>query len=373
MDTNSKQSFWQKLNTSWLTTVSLFILLIYILTSIFAYYLAPDNSTQANEQISENALHKAGTKVKLLTINEEHKEEKTNSLSVLINGQKNQKKYIPIENYKVVGDSVVFEHYLGINPFTGKKLPVKQETVSIKSLETIPNNKEPIPQIEIRKYPFGTDGYGRCVLSRTIIGSRISMVVGLLAVLISLSIGITVGLLAGYVGGKLDDFLMLVINTIWSVPTILLVFAIVLAMGRGIQIIYIAVGLTLWVDVARIVRGQVLSLKENVYIDAARSLGFGQVKILLKHILPNIMGPIWVVAMGNFATAIILEAGLSYLGFGIQPPMPSWGNMLNENYGYALSGNYMLAVIPSLAIVFLVLCVNIIGNALRDAYDVKID
>jgi peptide/nickel transport system permease protein len=201
----------------------------------------------------------------------------------------------------------------------------------------------------------------------------VSLTVGLCAVFISLTIGILIGLIGGYFGGKTDAALMLFVNTIWSIPTLLLVFAIVLALGRGMHILYLAIGLTLWVDVARLVRGQVIQTKENVYIEAAKSLGFQSQRIMFKHILPNILGPIIVVATGNFATAIILEAGLSYLGFGVQPPMPSWGSMLNENYGYALSGNYYLAVIPALAIVLLVLSVNILGNSIRDYYDVKID
>lgn len=370
---NSNLKLWKKLSSTWLTKISLFVIFIYCVTAIFAYLIAPDNTKEANEQISEMALHAPGTKIDLLTIRTQTEKEKQSFLSVLIKGKKSQNQYIPIIKYTQIKDTVIFDHYLGINPFTKKRLVDKTEKNNIKYFELSGEGNNAKLNILKKQYPLGSDGFGRCLLSRAIIGARISMTVGILAVIISLSIGILIGLIAGYAGGRTDDILMLIINIIWSVPTILLVFAIVLAMGRGIQIIYFAVGLTLWVDVARIVRGQVLSLKENIYIDAARSLGYNKNRILFKHILPNIMGPIWVVATGNFATAIILEAGLSYLGFGIQPPMPSWGNMLNENYGYALSGNYSLAIIPSLAIVILVLCVNIIGNALRDAYDVKID
>ncbi|HMG15945.1 MAG TPA: ABC transporter permease [Saprospiraceae bacterium] len=353
------------------TGICIIILCLYFLTAVFAYLLAPDNSTDANEQITEIALHSPGTSIKVVQI--KRPEIKENPIIKFFKGTKMIKTYIPIINYTVYKDSIRLIQYKGINPFTKKKIPTQVSNYSLNIFITSNTNGKKIPVTAIKNYPFATDGYGRCILSRIIIGSRISMTVGILAVIISLTMGVVVGLLAGYSGGKIDDFLMLLINTIWSIPTLLLVFAIVMAMGRGIQIIYLAVGLTLWVDVARIVRGQVLSLKENIYIDAARSLGYGKIRIVRKHILPNILGPILVVATGNFATAIILEAGLSYLGFGIQPPRPSWGNMLNENYGYALSGNYLVALIPALAIVVLVLSVNIIGNGLRDAYDVKID
>ena len=164
---------------------------------------------------------------------------------------------------------------------------------------------------------------------------------------------------------------MLLINTVWSIPTLLLVFAIVLALGRGVSIIFLAVGLTMWVDVARIVRGQVLALKEVQFVEAAQSMGFRTWRILSKHILPNCMGPVMVVAAANFAMAILIEAGLSYLGFGIQPPQPSWGTMLNENYGYAIGGKPFLALTPALAIMLMVLAFNLVGNGLRDALDVK--
>lgn len=373
MENRLSSNIGSKIFNNNLVACSFTVLFVYLLTAIFAYLIAPDNSSDANEQISELALHPPGFSIKVLKIKKADTEKKENLSLILFRGSRKQESFIPIYQYAIVQDSIKIKHYKGINPFTKESLKSNEEYYSKAYFSKEPNISSKPPQIFTKSYPLGTDGYGRCILSRLIIGSRVSMTVGLLAVLISMSIGILVGLLAGYLGGKVDDLLMLMINTIWSIPTLLLVFAIVLVMGRGIEIIYLAVGLTLWVDVARIVRGQVLSAKENVFIDAARSLGYGNIRILAKHLLPNILGPIWVISMGNFATAIILEAGLSYLGFGIQPPMPSWGNMLNENYGYALSGNYLVAIFPALAIVILVLTVNIIGNAFRDAYDVKIE
>ena len=210
-----------------------------------------------------------------------------------------------------------------------------------------------------------------CIRDRLLLGVRISLLTGFIAVIISLTIGILLGAMAGYLGEKVDDIIMLLINTVWSIPTLLLVFAIVLALGRGVGIIFLAVGLTMWVDVARIVRGQVLAYRKVQFVEAVQVMGFSTPRILMKHIIPNILGPIMVIAAANFATAILIEAGLSYLGFGIQPPSPSWGTMLNENYGYAIGGKPFLALVPALAIMIIVLAFNLIGNGLRDALDVN--
>lgn len=220
-------------------------------------------------------------------------------------------------------------------------------------------------------YWLGTDRYGRSISSRIIWGIRISLAVGFIAVGISLSLGILLGLVSGYFGGWVDRLVMYLINVTWSIPTLLLVFAIVLAFGRGIGIIFVAVGLTMWVEVARIVRGQVIQAREAQYVVAARSMGLGHATVMFRHILPNIVGPILVVAAANFATAILIEAGLSYLGFGINPPAPSIGNMLNDHYGYAVSGKLFLAMVPAVVIMLLVLAFNLIGAGLRDAFDVR--
>jgi peptide/nickel transport system permease protein len=241
------------------------------------------------------------------------------------------------------------------------------QTAQIIDLKQVIDNKHLIK----KTFWLGTDNFGRDNLSRLLLGVRVSLLVGLIAVLISLTIGILLGALAGFFGGRIDDLIMLIINTVWSIPTILLVFAIVLALGRGIGVIFLAVGLTMWVDVARIVRGQVLSLKEMLFIEATRSMGFSTARTIWRHILPNVLGPVMVVAASNFATAILVESGLSYLGFGIQPPAPSWGTMLNENYGYAIGGKPFLAVVPALAILLMVLAFNLVGNGFRDALDVK--
>ena len=368
-----------------------------IVVAIFGYVLSPDSTPNANNQLPTIALKDPGFQVKILKIRKNRDIEKSNLLSVMFWGSENEFELMPINNYKIIDDSIFYEKYSGENPQTGEILRGRSEVIHVADVAyNIPyeeTNKVQVEhdfyiignkkfeknktlqlvgnQIVTRRFYLGTDNYGRDNLSRLIIGVRISLIVGLIAVIISLTIGILLGALAGYFGGRLDNFIMLLINTIWSIPTILLVFAIVLAFGKSIGIIFLAVGLTMWVDVARLVRGQVLALKEISFVEAAQSMGFSTGRILMRHILPNILGPVMVVAASNFATAILIESGLSYLGFGIQPPTPSWGTMLNENYGYAIGGKPFLALVPAIAIMLMVLAFNLVGNGFRDALDVK--
>ena len=165
--------------------------------------------------------------------------------------------------------------------------------------------------------------------------------------------------------------MMWLINITWSIPTLLLVIAITLALGKGFWQVFIAVGLTMWVEVARVVRGQIISVKEMQYVTAARALGFNDYRIITKHILPNIMAPVIVICAANFASAILVESGLSFLGIGSQPPMASWGAMIKDHYNYIILGKPYLALIPGVCIMLLVMSFMLIGNALRDALDVK--
>lgn len=372
-----------------------------ILVAIFAYALAPDNTTNANDQIPEVALESPGFSVEMLRVKKNRTFPDQSFLRKMISGKPGTYQSIPILSYQFVSDSIIIERFVGTDQESGQPYPgiqsgylVADVVYALSPNEGPERNGEKLitktidgdlheerleslqaqiknDHIHSRTYLLGADRFGRCVFSRLLLGTRISLIVGLIAVIISLTVGILVGASAGYFGGKIDDFLMLLINTVWSIPTLILVFAIVLALGRGIGIIFLAVGLTMWVDVARIVRGQVMTLRQIQFVEAARSLGFNNWRIVVRHILPNIVGPVLVIAAANFATAILIEAGLSYLGFGIQPPTPSWGTMLNENYGYAISGKPFLALIPALAIMLLVLAFNLAGNGLRDALDVK--
>ncbi len=357
MKSNSEfQKAWQRFRRNRTAIAGLWFVAIAVFIALFGYLIAPDNSPNANAQIPEIALQAPGFKVAILPVKTNTEAKSPNWYSVLLNGKALNYKPIPIEpsSLKIEGDSVHFQ-YFGKNG----------------NWSAVPVTQMESQEISTRYFLLGTDKYGRCILSRLILGFRISLLVGLIAVVISLSLGLAIGALGGYFGGKVDDLVMLLVNTVWSIPTLLLVFAVVLALGRGIGIIFLAVGLTMWVDVARVVRGQVLVIKQLAFVEAAQSMGLGHGRILLRHILPNLLGPVMVVAAGNFATAILVESGLSYLGFGVQPPAPSWGTMLNENYGYALGGKPLLALAPALAIAFTVLAFNLIGNGLRDALDVK--
>jgi len=226
-------------------------------------------------------------------------------------------------------------------------------------------------KIESKRFLLGTDIFGRDVWSRLLLGTRISLSVGLISVLISIVLGIFFGLIAGYYRGWVDKVVMWLINVIWSLPTLLLVIAITFALGKGFWQIFIAVGITMWVELARIVRGQVFSLREMEYVQAAKMLGYSDLRIMFKHMLPNLVGPIVVISAANFASAILLEAGLSFLGLGVQPPFPSWGQMLNENYSYIAFDAAHLALAPGFAIMLLVMSFNFVGNGLRDALDVR--
>jgi peptide/nickel transport system permease protein len=224
-----------------------------------------------------------------------------------------------------------------------------------------------------RTYWLGTDKAGRDELSRLLLGTRISLGIGLVAVLISLALGVVVGALAGYFGGWLDSVLLGLMTVVWSIPGIMLVIAISLALdSKGVWVSFVAVGLTMWVDVARVVRGQVLGLRSATFIEAGRVLGLPTSRLIFAHLLPNLRGPLIVLATSNFAAAILLEAGLSFLGLGVQPPAPSWGLMVKE--GYDLLGTQAglwLTLLPGLAISLLVLSFNLLGNGLRDAFDPK--
>ena len=334
-----------------------FIILMSILFAVFAYFIAPDKSPYANTMHLELSTLSPGTSISFLRVS--NKETNTTSFfKQLVSGSYPSYNSIPIRSYSLKDSLVSFIPY-GSN--LAQVLP--------RSQLIIPTNKT---LAFTQMYYLGTDKYGRDLLSRLIVATRISLAVGLISVFISLVIGITLGLIAGFYGSWIDQCILWLINVVWSIPTLLMVIAISLALGKGFWQVFVAVGLTMWVEVARVVRGQVLSLKQLEYVQAAKVLGFGNFRIMFGHILPNIMSPIIVISAANFASAILMEAGLSFLGIGAQAPMPSWGAMIKNHYSYIILDKAYLALAPGMAIMLLVLALMYVGNMLREHLNVKV-
>ncbi len=340
------------------------IIALSLFIALFAYLLAPDGTPNANRMIVEIGGQKPGFSQQFLLLPKGRQVASTSFISRLLGGREDRYQYIPIQRYSASKDSLVIQQYIdeGITERVAYPLALTSWEEGAQKGDY---------RIETVTFYLGTDKYGRDILSRLLVGVRVSLSVGLVTVLISLSIGVLLGALAGYFRGWVDDAIMWFINVIWSIPTLLLVFAITLVLGKGFWQVFIAIGLTMWVSVARIIRGQVLSVREMEYVEAARALGFGHPRIIVRHVLPNVMGPVMVVAASNFASAIVIEAGLSFLGVGVQPPQPSWGLMIKENYNFIITHNPMLALAPGFAIMLLVLAFNMLGNGLRDALQVK--
>ncbi len=352
---------WRRLRKSKSAMAGLIIIFGTVLAAIFAYIVAPDASPYANRQVVEISRKKPGGRQQFLLLPKERQPRPTSFFNRLLNGREEEYRYLPISRYKIEKDSIIVEKYID------EGITERQAF----GLQNISNGRQVEDMIVTKRFYLGTDNFGRDILSRLLIGTRVSLGVGFIAVIISLSIGVLLGALAGYFGGRTDNLIMWLINVVWSIPTLLLVFAITLALGKGFWQVFVAVGLTMWVNVARLVRGQVLSIKNLEYIEAARALQFSHSRIIFRHILPNIAGPVLVIAAGNFASAIVIEAGLSFLGVGVQPPQPSWGLMIKENYNFIITNNPALALAPGLAIMLLVLAFNLLGNGLRDALDVR--
>ena len=219
---------------------------------------------------------------------------------------------------------------------------------------------------------FGTDDLGRDVFSRILWGTRVSLSVGIIAVLISIFVGTAVGLVAGYLGGWWDSALMRAVDILLSFPVIFLILMAVAFLEPSINNVMIIIGLTSWMGLSRLVRGEVLSLKERDFIQAARALGVPFWRILIVHLLPNVVSPIAVTATLGVGSAILTEAALSFLGLGVQPPAPSWGNILTIGKDY-LHIAWWLSLFPGLAILVTVLVFNLVGEGLRDILDPRLD
>lgn len=352
-DLSPRQMVWQRLRRNSIAMWSLAVLVTLLLLSLIANSVVYDHTPAADLQHPTLSLQPAGFTTEVLH-QRQTMSKPVSAIDRLLIGY--DKLYSEIPYKRIIDQNpayITYEDHYG-----------RRQVVPTANLISQPGEYQ-------ITFWLGTDRFGRSIWSRLLRGIRISFVVGGIAVFISLTIGILLGVLGGYFGGWIDMVVLFIINVTWSIPTLLMVFAIVLLLGRGLGPIFIAVGLTMWVDVARIVRGQTIGLRQAPFVIAEKSLGAGHFPIMLQHILPNIMGPILVIAAANFATAILIEAGLSYLGFGINPPSPSLGNILNEHYGYAVTGNITLALVPAVMIMILVLAFNLLGNGLRDAFDVK--
>lgn len=369
-----QQQAWKRLRRNKGAMGGLVVIAIALLAGIFAYFIAPDHTPFANGMVLEISGQKPGFKIDMLALRKPQPAPRRSWFHHLVYGQESPVTQVPLKSWELAGDSVRIQKYVDEATTLGQSYSLGQVLYGKDTLlADLPAAKETLRRqhIQTHRYWLGTDKFGRDILSRLLVGTRVSLSVGCIAVLISLTIGIFLGAVAGYFRGAVDEAVMWLINVIWSVPTLLLVFAITLALGKGFWQVFVAVGLTMWVSVARIIRGQVLGLRELQFVEATRALGYGHFRTVTRHILPNILGPVMVVAAGNFATAIVVEAGLSFLGVGVQPPQPSWGLMIKENYNFIITHNPLLALAPGFAIMLLVLAFNLLGNGLRDAMDVK--
>lgn len=373
--------------------LSIIILAIFI--SLFCYVLIPDSSPDANEMNLALGTLRPGTRVTLIQTSLRTEPEQPSLLMRWLNGSPSRYKSMAVDSVVLKGDTILYrefgagegpEYYTESRHIAEFVSGTKEFVTARGKISWITSSGDRIEKstgevrqeflkshLVKRSFLLGTDRFGRDLLSRIMAGTRVSMSVGLIAVIISLVVGIFLGSLAGFFRGRTDALIMWLIQVIWSVPTLLLVIAITMALGKGIAQVFIAVGLTMWVEVARVVRGQIFSLREMEFVEAGRALGYTGSRIILRHILPNIMSPVIVIAASNFASAILLEAGLSFLGMGAQPPTPSWGMMIKEHYGYIIVDAAYLAIYPGLAIMVMVLAFTWLGNGLRDAMDAKGD
>ncbi len=393
-----------------LTLLGVFFICLSIIIALLGYHIMPDDTRLANDGAVEIPLLESGATVKFLKVRKNQDIPEQSLLARIFQGKERYYTIVPINSYEVVGGEVIIDHIkpklrksrhrdgaeddhkktfallnvvkpLAIGEHMDQEIKDENQQFSFSTVTgktettSLTELKEEFEKNNIveRTYWLGTDKSGRDVLSMLILGTRVSLGIGFIAVIISISIGVLMGALAGFFGGWVDDVIQWIITVVWSIPGIMMVIAISLALNsKGIWVAFVAVGLIMWVEVARVVRGELLSIKQKNYIESARALGYGNTRIILGHMLPNILGSIIVIANANFASAILLEASLSFLGLGVQPPTPSWGMMVKAGYDIIGAKTGMgLIIYPAICIMIMVLSFNLLGNGLRDAYDPK--
>jgi peptide/nickel transport system permease protein len=381
----------------------LFVVVSAMLISLLGHLIMPDTTPNAAEGAVEIQKKLPGFRVKVIKLRKNVEYENADFFEKVFFGRESEYTIVPIKKYSIEGNELVFNVFGREEkdvkmPLVGAIYPLYFCKDSTDGIDTLGNvytetsdsvtfldmkkNKLTVSKadlaarfesqnVEERVYWLGTDRAGRDILSRLLLGTRISISVGFVAVLISVFLGVLAGALAGYFGGKTDAFISWVMSVVWSVPSIMLVIAITMALqSRGILATFLAVGLTMWVETARILRGQIMAIKEQTFIEAARAFGLNNYRVIMNHILPNTVGSIIVSATTNFAAAILMEAGLSFLGLGVQPPTPSWGGMVYDGFmAIGSRDSWHLVVIPGFCISLLVLAFNLLGNGLHDAYD----
>lgn len=346
------------------SVVCLSIIVFYGCVALFAYVLAPDNSPNANQMHLSIHSKPPGFSTQMLSVPNNVEQVVPSTITSFFKGMPSGNTEIPFYNLEIKKDQLVILTTKKQDPISAQRIPL--EVFNVSTLEELHEKFT-----DKKTFWLGTDKFGRDMLSRLLIGSRISFSIGFVAVFISLILGVFVGAISGYYGGWIDSFMVWLMNVLWSIPTLLLVIGITLALGKGLFQVFVAVGLTMWVEVARVVRGQVMSVKESQYITATKVLGFSHFRILFLHILPNSFSPVIVIAAANFASAILIESGLSFLGIGAQPPIPSWGAMIKEHYPYIILGKAYMALIPGFALMSLVMSFMLLGNSIRDWLSVK--
>ncbi len=390
---------WHRLRRNKAALFGLCIIGFSVVIASLGYSITPDATPNGNLQFPELNIKRPGFEMKFLKVQKNEEANEKGFFTHMQEGAGNSHRMIPMYDYFFDGNDIVVEQYTGAEPNSGPEVrfnladvlyPINFNkpfrsypnrglmefyTVGDSAIKSIPietlRKQVEAESMVTQRYWLGTDRLGRDLLSRLMLGTRVSLTVGLVSVLISLVIGVAIGAIGGFFRGWVDNFIMWIINVVWSIPTLLLVIAITLVLGKGLVQVFIAVGLTMWVDVARVVRGQTLGLREQEFIEAGRALGYTNARLIFRHVLPNILGPVIVICADNFANAILIEAGLSFLGLGAQPPTPSWGAMISEHRPYITTDAAYLAIIPGLAIMLMVLAFVILGNGLRDAIDVK--